>query len=310
VNAVNDLTVIVLTYNESIHIRRCINSVSVLNCRIVVVDSFSTDETVLLASASGADIYQNSFVNQSVQFQWAMSNCQINSKWVLRLDADETIDADLVGFVKDFVASDGYGHNGAVLLRKHIFLGRWIRHGGRYPLPMLRLFRNGCAHVEQKWMDEHIVLDHGTSTILAGGFEDNNLNTVGWFIDKHNKYATRETVDIKLKQLYPMLSGSGISKGTGYAIRLKRLLKDKVYLSLPYFIRPFLYFMYRYFVQLGFLDGASGFAYHFMQGFWYRALVDLKCLEIDLVWQSCNGIEEKHKALEEYSGYLLDRPNQ
>jgi glycosyltransferase involved in cell wall biosynthesis len=304
------LTVVVLTYNEEMHISRCLSALQGLGARLVVVDSFSTDGTVELAAISGADIYKNKFANQAAQFQWAMDNCCIKSEWVLRLDADETIDADLVRAVKDFVASDGCGHNGAIFHRKHIFMGRWVRHGGRYPLPMLRLFRNGCAHVEQKWMDEHIVLDHGTSTILAGGFEDNNLNTVGWFIDKHNKYATRETVDIKLKQLYPMLSGSSISKGTGRAIRLKRFLKDKVYLGLPYFIRPFLYFMYRYFVQLGFLDGASGFAYHFMQGFWYRALVDLKCLEIDLVWQSCNSIEEKHKALEEYSGYLLDRPNQ
>jgi glycosyltransferase involved in cell wall biosynthesis len=304
------ITVVILTFNEDKHIERCLDSVRHFGGRVIVLDSFSTDRTVELAKSCGAELFFNKFVNQAMQFQWAVENCCITSDWILRLDADEIIDFDLIENIRRFISADGYGHNGAVFHRKHIFMGRWVRHGGRYPLPMLRLFRNGCAHVEQKWMDEHIVLDYGTSMILAGGFEDNNLNTVGWFVDKHNKYATRETIDIKLKQLYPVISGSGISKGTGHTIRLKRFLKDKVYLGLPYFIRPFLYFMYRYFVQLGFLDGASGFAYHFMQGFWYRALVDLKCLEIDLVWQSCNSIEEKHKALEEYSGYLLDRPNQ
>ena len=171
-------------------------------------------------------------------------------------------------------------------------------------MPMLRLFRRGCAHIEQRWMDEHIVLDKGHSTTLAGGFYDENINSVGWFIGKHNGYATREMVDIKLRELYG--AGSEITENTGLSIRLKRFLKEKLYMGLPYFVRPVLYFMYRYFIQLGFLDGMRGFAYHFMQGLWYRALVDLKCLEVDRIWQKCSSIEEKHKALEKYSGLDLE----
>ena len=300
------LTVVVLTYNETVHIKRCLSSASGLEARFIVVDSYSSDDTKEIALSCGAEVYQNPFVNHAKQFDWALNNCEVKTEWVLRLDADETIDSILVANIIDFISNDGYGNNGAIFHRRHIFLGRWVCHGGRYPLPMLRLFRRGYAHIEQRWMDEHIVLDSGTSTLLKGGFADDNLNTIGWFVDKHNKYATREMVDVKLRELYQ--SGSEITSATSGAIKLKRILKEKLYMGLPYFIRPVLYFMYRYFLQLGFLDGARGLAYHFMQGLWYRFLVDLKCLEVDRIWKDCTSIEEKHHALELYSGFKLEKP--
>lgn len=297
------LSVIILTYNEALHIKRCIESVQGLDSRVIVVDSLSSDNTCEIAGSLGAEVFQNPFVTQAQQFQWAMDNCMLDSEWILRLDADETVDDELIQNIKEFVNRDGKGCNGAIFHRKHIFLGKWIRFGGRYPLPMLRLFRKGTAHVEQRWMDEHIVLDEGKSIILQGGFEDNNLNTVSWFIDKHNKYATREMLDIMLKKIAP--TDDTISEGTGTAIRLKRFLKQSIYMKLPYFLRPILYFFYRYFIQLGFLDGARGFAYHFMQGLWYRALVDLKCLEVKKTLMECSTHNDKIACLEQYSGYDL-----
>lgn len=298
------LSIIVLTFNESIHIQRCIESLSGLDARIVVVDSHSSDGTQKMAEALGADVFENAFVSQAQQFQWAMDNCSVETEWVLRLDADETIDSELSDNIASYISADGYGTNGAIFHRKHVFLGKWVKHGGRYPLPMLRLFRRGTAHVEQRWMDEHIVLDEGRSMLLKGGFEDNNLNTVGWFIDKHNKYATREVVDVMLKRLGEG-DQAGITHSTGFSIRLKRFLKESLYNKLPYFVRPTLYFLYRYFVQLGFLDGGRGFAYHFMQGFWYRALVDLKCIEVERLWKDCRNDNERIAVLEDYSGYKL-----
>jgi glycosyltransferase involved in cell wall biosynthesis len=146
------MSIIILTYNESIHIRRCIESVSGLTARIVVVDSFSTDDTCEISKNLGAEVFQNPFVNQALQFQWAMANCNIQSDWILRLDADETVDEKLINNINNFIAEDGRGHNGAIFNRKHIFLGKWVKHGGRYPLPMLRLFRFGTAHIEQRWI--------------------------------------------------------------------------------------------------------------------------------------------------------------
>lgn len=298
------ITIIILTYNESLHIKRCIESIKNLNARILIIDSFSNDNTCEIAESMDAEVYQNPFINQAIQFQWAMDNCNIDSEWVLRLDADETIDNELVTNIKNMIDNDTKEYNGAIFYRKHIFLGKWIKNGGRYPLAMIRLFRNGCAHIEQRWMDEHIILDKGKSILLKGGFEDNNLNSVTWFIDKHNKYATREMIDIILKEL--LSTNDEISKETGFKIKFKRFLKQNIYMKLPYFVRPLLYFLYRYFIQLGFLDGAKGFGYHFMQGFWYRALVDLKCIEVKIQLNQINSINKKIDYLSEYSGFNLD----
>lgn len=299
-----NLSIIILTYNESLHIKRCIESIKNLNARILVIDSFSSDNTCKIAEDLKAEIYQNPFVNQAIQFQWAMDNCNVNTEWVLRLDADETIDEELVLNIKNLIENDTKEYNAAIFYRKHIFLGKWIKHGGRYPLAMLRLFRNGYAHIEQRWMDEHIVLDKGKAIYLKGGFEDNNINSVTWFIDKHNKYATREMIDIVIKELTN--KSEKISKETGFKIRFKRFLKQQIYMKLPYFVRPLLYFLYRYFIQLGFLDGSRGFAYHFMQGFWYRALVDLKCIEVKRKLVNLNTKNEKIDYLSNYSGFNLD----
>lgn len=298
------ITVIILTYNESLHIKRCLESVKNLNSRVIIVDSFSSDDTCEIAQSLNAEIFQNPFINQAQQFQWAVDNCNIQTEWILRLDADETIDDTLVKNILNFIKRNDTQYNAAIFHRKHIFLDKWVKHGGRYPLPMLRLFRKGTAHVEQRWMDEHIVLDKGNSKYLEGGFEDNNINSVSWFIDKHNKYATREMLDIILKEINH--TDDSISKNTSFKIRFKRFLKQKIYMNLPYFIRPFIYFIYRYFIQLGFLDGTRGFAYHFMQGFWYRTLVDLKCIEVKRKLINLNTKNEKIDYLSKYSGFNLD----
>jgi len=302
------ISIIILTFNEEKHIERCVKSILPVSNNIFVVDSYSTDKTVEIAKFYGAKVFQNPFINQAIQFQWGVDECNIQTEWILRIDADETIDQELVSSIQKFINTNSPEYNGAIFNRKHIFLGKWIRFGGRYPLPMLRLFRKGTAHIEQRWMDEHIVLDSGTATTLSGGFSDININSVSWFIDKHNKYATREMIDIMLKKLQ-LTKDSGITLQTGFKIRLKRYIKENVYGKLPYFIRPFLYFIFRYFIQLGFLDGARGFAYHFMQGFWYRTLVDLKCIEVDMAWSSCANNQEKIKVLERISEYSLKDHN-
>ena len=300
------VTTVILTHNESLHIERCIKSVSSISQHIIVIDSFSSDDTPIICKSLNTSFYQRKWKNYSDQYQWGLNKAynESSDEWFLRMDADETFDAEMLASINDFIENDGYGHNGAIFNRKHIFMGQWIKYGGRYPLPMIRLFRRGTAHIEERWMDEHIVLDEGTAMTLKGGFFDDNLNSVTWFVDKHNKYATREMLDIMLKKLLPE-EDSKISPESGFQIKLKRFIKQNIYMKLPYFFRPTLYFLYRYFFQLGFLDGAKGFAYHFLQGFWYRVLVDVKCLEVDREWGRCKSHNQKVAVLERLSGYQL-----
>jgi len=276
-----DITVIILTYNEEKHIERCIRSTQRVSAKIIVVDSFSTDRTVEISESLGAKVLQNEFVNQALQFQWALDSLQINTSWIMRLDADEYLEPSLIEEIKVKLPYLTKDINGVILKRKQHFLGRWIRYGDRYPIELLRIWRNGTGYVEQRWMDEHIVLKEGDSVRFENNFVDDNLNSIHWFIDKHNKYASREMVEVIILKYDLLNIDNSIKKADAGQAKLKRLIKEHIYNKLPIFVRPVSYFIYRYFLRLGFLDGKEGFAYHFMQGLWYRCLVDLKCLEVE-----------------------------
>ncbi len=297
-----DISTIILTFNEEIHIERCIKNASAFSKKIYVVDSYSTDKTVQIAEALGATVLQNTFINQSVQFQWALDNCPIDTDWVMRLDADEYMLPALQAEIIEKFPKLPPEITGLCLKRRHHFLGSWIRRGDRYPVTLLRIWKLGHAHIENRWMDEHIVLDIGKSMILDNDFVDDNLNNVSWFIAKHNAYATREMVEI-INQKYALFGNkAAVMAAENGQAKLKRLIKEKLYNRLPIFFRPILYFIYRYFIRLGILDGVEGFAYHFMQGLWYRCLVDLKCLEAERVISGAENNAEIVARLEKLTG--------
>ncbi|KQT03035.1 MULTISPECIES: glycosyltransferase family 2 protein [unclassified Bradyrhizobium] len=276
------LAVIILTYNEERHIVRALASVAGIASETIVVDSFSTDRTVELARAHGALVLQNKFVNQAKQFQWALDNQSISATWIMRLDADEVIEADLAARIRDELPRLGEDVVGVNLKRKHIFLGRWIRHGGRYPLVLLRIWRRGHGRVEDRWMDEHVVVWGGRTITFDGGFADHNLNDLTHFTDKHNKYATREAVEVISSRtgLRTGAAPSGDKQGSRQAA-FKRWIKERLYNRIPYQISAPSYFLYRLIFQLGILDGKQGLVYHGLQGLWYRFLVGAKVAELE-----------------------------
>ncbi len=274
------LAVIILTFNESRHIARAIDSVAAIASDIVVVDSGSIDDTVTIAAARGARVLTHPFVNQAQQFQWALDHAGIETDWVMRLDADEVIEPDLAQEISTRLPDLPAEVTGVTLDRKHVFMGKWIRHGGRYPLTLLRIWRRGKAKIENRWMDEHIYLLEGRSIGFAGGFADINLNDLTFFTEKHNRYATREAVEV-LNQRHGLFAADERTLGDLPQARRKRALKEKVYNRLPFGVGPALYFIFRYVFQLGFLDGVEGAIYHGLQGFWYRALVDAKIVELE-----------------------------
>ena len=277
-----DITVIILTQNEEKHIERAIISVLPFSTQIIVVDSGSTDRTVEIAEQYGAYVKINKFINYAKQFQWALDNFSIKTSWVMRLDADEIIEPDLAEEIKSKIPNLPLDIAGINLDRKHIFMGRWVRHGGRYPLRLLRIWRNGQGRIEDRWMDEHMVIWGGRTTTFAGGFSDHNLNDLTYFTEKHNKYATREAIDAlnqKLK-LFPQDQALN-NKSASLQASFKRWAKEHIYNNLPFTFSSTVYFLGRYIFQLGFLDGRSGLVYHFLQGWWYRFLVGAKIMELE-----------------------------
>jgi glycosyltransferase involved in cell wall biosynthesis len=276
------IAVILLTYNEQLHLARAIRSVAKLGTEIFVVDSGSTDNTVKIAVELGANVLQHKFVNQAKQFQWALDNAPITSDWILRLDADEIIEDDLQQEIVQKLPKLPPDIVGVNFKRKHIFMDRWVKHGGRYPLIMTRLFRRSHGRVEDRWMDEHIVVEGGRTVTFEGGFADHNLNDLTYFIDKHNKYATREAIEV-LNQRYQLFKrDEGVLASTSSKqASAKRFIKEKIYNRIPFTVSSLGYFLFRYVFQLGFLDGRSGLVYHFLQGYWYRFLVGAKTMELE-----------------------------
>ncbi|MDP3015295.1 MAG: glycosyltransferase family 2 protein [bacterium] len=285
------LSIIILTYNEEIHIERLMKNIADWADEIFVVDSYSTDKTLEIAKAltnadltrTNADsqrgsvkVVQHKFENQAQQFNWALDNLKIKNEWILRLDADEYLTEELKQEIGETLfnmgtsdvpnidvnvrTSDVQKINGYYMKRRVYFMGRWIKHGGYYPTWILRLFKKGKARSEQRAMDEHIILSEGKAEKLKNDFIDDNKKPLADWIAKHNNYSSREAEDVLRKDY-----GAG--------------KKRNFYYKFPKFLRVFLYFIYRYFFRLGFLDGKEGLIFHFLQGCWYRFLVDAKLYE-------------------------------
>lgn len=285
-----DLTVVILTFNEAHHVGRAIASVRGIARDVLVVDSFSSDGTVKVAQEAGARVVQHPFTSHAAQLQWALDHGAIATGWTLRLDADELIEPDLASTIARTLPMLDGGVTGILLNRKHIFMGRWIRHGGRHPLWLLRIWRTEAGRVERRWMDEHVVVGRGRTIQLAGGFADANAGDLTFFTAKHNGYASREAVEV-LAARYALFDTDGDSEAVALSppARRKRQVKRLVYDRLPLWAAPLGYFLFRYVGQGGFLDGRPGLIYHVLQGFWYRFLVAAKVAEWDRELAACSS---------------------
>ncbi len=270
------ITALILTFNEEQHIERCIRSLTGVVERVCVIDSFSTDRTVEIAESLGAEVFQNAWPGHAAQFQWGLDTVKVVSDWTLRIDADEYLDDTLrTTLVGKWAQPD---INGYYLRRKIVFLGRPIIHGFFYPLKIMRLWRTGEGRMEQRRMDEHIVLKNPRTAVLDGGdLVDENLNSLNWWVEKHNGYATLEAISRIEAEEGRATSDEKLS---GPAAR-KRWIKEHLYTRIPITLRASFYFFYRYILGRGFLDGKEGFFFHFLQAFWYRSLVEAKLFEIE-----------------------------
>jgi glycosyltransferase involved in cell wall biosynthesis len=293
-NQAPSIAVVILAYNESLHLPRALDHIRGFAREIFVIDSFSTDGTVELAKAGGALVLRHPFQNYARQFAWALENAPITTDWVMRLDADEIIEPDLAEEIKTKLPILPPEVTGINLNRKTIFQGKFIRHGGRYPLTLLRIWRRGKGRIEDRWMDEHMYLTEGDVVTFKGGFSDHNLNDLTFFTAKHNSYASREALDALNQRLHlfePQLALT--QESTAKQAKVKRFLKESIYNRLPFEISASLFFLYRYFIQLGFLDGQPGLIYHVLQGFWYRFLVGAKLRELEQEVNKATSDEEK-----------------
>jgi glycosyltransferase involved in cell wall biosynthesis len=276
------VTTIIMTYNEKLNLEECLSSISGFIDDIIIVDSYSTDNTLEIAAKYTNKIYQNKFVNQAKQFIWALANTEIKNEWILRIDADERWTKEGFEELRDIIENDKA--DGVYVKMKIFFMGRWIKHGGFYPNYFLRVYKKSRGKMEDRWMDEHIKVDGRTIISSIDVIESNydRQKNISLWTDKHNKYSTREAIEF-LIQKHDLKQIDSVAKLTGNKTERKRWLKEKFYFRLPLFLRPFLYYIHRYIFKLGFLDGKEGFIFHYLHAFWYRFLVDVKIYQLEQI---------------------------
>lgn len=274
------ITAIVMTKNEKVNLEACLASVASKVERIVIVDSYSTDETLEIARKYTDQILQNPWVNYAKQFNWSLANAPIETEWVLRLDADERWTEQGLQQLERLIRNDAC--DGIYVRMKIYFMDRWLRFGGYYPNLFLRAFKKSKGTLEDRWMDEHIEINGTTLTTKIDVIEANydRLRNLTLWTTKHNGYSSREAVEI-LMQRHNLAKLPTVGRILGNSTERKRWLKENLYFRFPLFIRPFFYFCYRFFFQLGFLDGKPGFVFHLLHAFWYRFLIDAKVYQTE-----------------------------
>ncbi|MBD0319625.1 MAG: glycosyltransferase family 2 protein [Gemmatimonadetes bacterium] len=269
------ITAIVLTHNEEANLEPCLASLAGWAGEVWVVDSGSTDGTLAIAERFGARVVHHPFETHTRQWRWAVESLPAAHPWVLGLDADQRVTPELARELAErFSTADGPQVDGLFVKRRQIFRGKWIRHGGYYPKYLLKLFRRDAVTFDDAdLMDHHFYVAGPTAKLRHDLVEDNRKERdIGFWIDKHNRYARLHAREERLRAggagwaLEPSLTGNPDQRVAW--------LKQRWY-RMPLFVRPAMYFVLRYFFQLGFLDGKQGFVFHFLHAFWYRLLVDI-----------------------------------
>ena len=220
------------------------------------------------------------FETHARQWQWALAQLPASAEWVLALDADQSVTPELSEAIAALIVSAGPAVNGAFVRRRQVFRGRFIRHGGYYPKYLLKLFRRSAVWMDAGDLVDHHFRVHGETVLVPHDIVEDNRNeaSIAAWTAKHNRYASlqaREELARLRAPLAPGLRPSLFGSPDERILWLKRH-----WASLPLYWRPVLYFLYRYVVRLGFLDGKQGFIFHVLQGFWYRLLVDINLDEL------------------------------
>ncbi|MDQ3986886.1 MAG: glycosyltransferase family 2 protein [Actinomycetota bacterium] len=264
------LAVVLLTHDEEANLPSLLSSLDGFTKRLFVMDSGSNDRTVEIAERAGATVWRHPFDDYASQRNRAQEKLPDDVQWVLHLDADERLTPELREEIKRTMDAPPKGVDGFMLRQRTVFMGRWIKHGGHYPAFHLRLFRKGSGRCEERLYDQHFVVE-GHIERLKNDYVDVVASDVETWTARHVRWAGLEAEEI----MNPSVGRTRVRPALfGNPIERRRWLREKVLYRPPLFLRAFLHFLYRYFLRLGFLDGKEGLIFHFLQGCWYRFMVD------------------------------------
>jgi glycosyltransferase involved in cell wall biosynthesis len=293
------LSAVILTFNEELNLDRCLASVAGWCGDVHVVDSGSTDRTVEIAERYAAQVHVHAYVDHASQWEWVLRHVPLRHDWLLLLDADNLVTEELKTQVAQTLIANSDRHAGYFSVHRHLFRDREV-HGLK--LWWLRLVRRDSVEVDHSELVDFRLKVRGSTGYLAGAIIESNKkeNNIDFWIDKHQRFSSRMAVEEILRRS-GNLSWSFQPKLFGNPDERITWLKDRWY-RLPLFLRPFLYFIFRYFIRMGIRDGWNGFIYHFLHAFWFRLLVDVKMADI---YAAINRGETSLAALRQEFGHVF-----
>lgn len=272
-----EISFVILTFNEELHLPRLLNSIKSLNAATFVLDSGSTDQTVHICFENDVLVKTHTFNNHPEQWHIALQSFPVCTPWVIGLDADQVVTTELLELLLKFKDADFKDVDGIYFNRKNYFKGNWIKHGGFYPRYMLKMFRYKVGYSDRSEdLHHHFQVPGKTQIWKKGHIIEENLkdNQIGCWIQKHNQYSDRLALE-EVRRIQKITEIAVQAKLWGTPNEQIAFMK-RLWWQFPKYTRPLLYFIFRMTVQRGILDGKTGIIYHFLQGFWFRLIVDIK----------------------------------
>src|SRR5258706_6992453 len=222
------LSILLPLHNEEKNLVDCLESVKWAD-EILVVDSYSTDQTLEIASRYGARIIQHEYINSAKQKNWAIPQCAY--EWVLQIDADERLEFTLQSEIQDVLKNPPMDVDGYINPTRNHLLGKWMKRADMYPDNRLRFFRRDKGRFEDKEVDARV--------FVPGKVE---------YLEGHVLHFGMESISRKLSQL---------DRYTSYESD-EREKRGRYYSWFNVTIRPLVGFFYYYLYKLGFLEGIRG----------------------------------------------------
>lgn len=275
------VTLIVTTRNEERNIEKCLASAHGFIDQIFVIDSESADATRAISSRYAEVInlpYDHTKIIPWI-YQWGLDNLDVRNEWVMILEADQELTPALKQELEKLFSAGEITENGFYIRRKQVFRGHPLRFGGYGSKYMLKLFRRAAGELDPAETDTRVYVKGAVGTLKSPIVEENlKENEILFYLEKHLRYADvfareefqRRQEGFNWKQ-QPRLFGTPDQR----VLWLKQL-----YFRLPLYVRPFIYFFYRYIILLGILDGKQGGIFHFLQAFWFRLVWDMRLDEL------------------------------
>jgi glycosyltransferase involved in cell wall biosynthesis len=277
-----DVLVVILTFNSRLVIERTVRAAQRVSSKVLVVDSFSSDDTRDIAARLGCTVVTRAFRHYADQRNWAIQEHGNTHAWQLHLDADEVLDDRAVASLNAALRAPG-PYAGFLIKRLSYFMGKVLRFAGENSWHM-RLFMSGHGACEDRLYDQHFTCD-GPVTRLTGVMHDLNIGSISEWTARHNRWSDLETSELRR----PAQTAGKLEAEFSTDPRKRRRLYKGIYYQLPPGLRALAYFFFRYVVLLGFLDGRAGFYYNFLQSLWFRMLVDAKLSEADAEARGSSG---------------------